>query len=127
MFQDGSAINSSQATAVSQLNPSREWMIQVAINLLESEGYMVAKAPKYNDWITPRQYHERFPHLSNGGFNKRINHPHAPFFEKEKSGETKRMVRLRPTPALDAFMSQPVSEGAALKSASLILRQSDTL
>lgn len=97
-------------------------MIEVAIQLLEAEGYMVKKAPGYTDWVTPAQYHQRFPNLSSGGFNRRINHKHAPYFEREMSeGEGKRMVRLRPTPALDAFMSQPVNDGP-LKTASLLLR-----
>jgi hypothetical protein len=116
-LHDGSATNSSQATAGNPPNrrPDKTWMVEMAIQLLEGEGYSVSLKPEFREWKTPSQLVE-MTGLAPSGLWRRLHHKKCPPHEREE-GETGRVIRVLPTPQLLKFLAQAKTNGAPLKPA----------
>ena len=81
-----------------------------AIDWLHRRGFMITK-PALVEKYTAAELREKYaPHLSEGGFHRRLHHPDCPLYACEK-GEQGRIIRITPTPALIRFLGLPKAPG----------------
>lgn len=94
-------------------------MIEQAKRFLDAEGYLVLYKPEFKEMVTPKELASRIG-LSSAGIHERLSHRNCPGFDAE-TGESGRIIRVRLTPVLMAFLTQKRSQGAALKKGEDIL------
>jgi hypothetical protein len=93
--------------------------INAAISLLRARGYSVT-LPKADEWQAPNDLwlSSVANNITLASFRDRLNHPHCPERHSalhRKIGKSGRLLMIRPTPALLAFLRQPSQPGKRLK------------
>ncbi len=78
------------------------------IDQLRREGFVVTR-PEWSSWIVPIDLMRQNSHLSRGGFYKRLR-KYRGEYPRERS-YTGRLLRLRTTPELLAFLAKPLAKG----------------
>lgn len=94
-----------------------ETMNALCIAHLQAQGFIVTRAEGFRGMITPGQVAKEAG-LSPSGLWRRLHHVDCPAFEREE-GNGGRILRLRPTPALMAWLTQPKQQGGKLTPAHL--------
>lgn len=84
-----------------------EW----AIAWLRDRQFTVRFVPDGRNWESPKELHARLtPGMVRTTFLQRLNHTGAPAFLAER-GPSRRLLRLKSTPALEAWLTRPVTKG----------------
>jgi len=82
--------------------------INAAINLLRSQGYVITR-PEWGPWTTSTELRRKFPHLSQGGFFKRL-HSFPGDFPCEWTAKNS-LRRFRTCPELLEWLGRPLEQG----------------
>lgn len=89
--------------------------LNTALETVRRAGFSVT-SPRAGDWIAPTDlwlYHE--PAVgTKARFLDRLHHPRCPHVQR-KVGPSGRLLAIRPTPELLAFLRQPAQPGRALR------------
>lgn len=90
---------------------------ELAMRHLQAQGYIVTLPPQFRDFIPVADLGKQF-NLDGNALHRRLYHAECPDYEHE--GTDGRMMKIRPNPALIAFLAQPKQAGKPLKPAHLL-------
>lgn len=87
--------------------------INAAIDLLHRHGYSVT-LPQADEWIAVAKLRRHVGWTGGvAGFCERLRHPRCPHVQR-RVGPTGRLIEVRPTPDLLAFLRAPMQPGRRL-------------
>lgn len=89
--------------------------LNLAMDEIRRRGGVITFPPEASTLMTPREFRLRYTKLSAGGLTGRLQHADCPRFHAERAGKHSRIVKLRPTPELIAWVTSAHSPGVRLQ------------